>query len=45
VTAMVDTLMWVAVFLVALPFIAFGFMLVLVIITVVKMIIEEITGW
>lgn len=40
-----DALMWVAAVFLVLLFMAFALMSVLVIIHVVKMIVEEITGW
>ncbi len=45
VTGMDDALIWVVAVFLVLPFTALALMSALVIIRVLKMIIEEITGW
>ena len=45
VNSMADALMWVAAIFFVLPIMALILMSVLVIVALVKMIIEEITGW
>ena len=44
-TTMDDALIWIIAVFLVLPFTALALMSVLVIIRVLKMIIEEITGW